>query len=234
MTADLRCVGTPISWLRLEQHAAGELPSAERETITAHLATCTTCAACLARIAADAALPLPLLAPAPAPAPARLFTLRRLAPPLAALAVAAAILLFLRRAPRDDARDLDPISARTKGGDVSFVLVRDDDSLVAEAGGIYRDGDRWKALVTCPPGMRASFDLAVYEHGQAAFPLAAPPSLECGNAVPLPGAFRTTGKDRMTVCLVWNDGAAVDRASLRTAAPEQLPRASCKTLEPAP
>lgn len=238
MSANLRCSGTPISWLRLELHHAGEAEAKDSEAIVAHLATCAACAACLARIEADVELPLaplPAAPKTPAASPVRAPILLRVAPPLAALALAAAILFFLGRRPDPRAPTAEPYpSARMKGGDVAFVLVRDDEGVVAEAGGVYRDGDRWKAVVTCPAGMRAAWDLAVFEHGEAAFPLEPALDLPCGNAVPLPGAFRTTGKERMTVCLVWNDGALVDRNVLRHASPASLPHATCKVLEPAP
>lgn len=218
MSSELRCTGTPISWLRLEQHHAGELSAAERESITSHLASCEACAACFAEIESDALVPLsalPAAPPAPRSAPpAQVLVLRRLAPVVAALAVAACILLLLGRRPPPNST-VEPSSARTKGGEVGFVLVRDDDSMVAEAGGVYRDGDRWKALVTCPPGMRESWDLLVVENGRTT-PALVPAEITCGNDVPLPGAFRTTGHERMTVCLVWNEGA------------------TCKVLEPAP
>ncbi len=243
MSAELRCVGTPISWLRLEQHHAGELKAAESAAITLHLGTCGACAACLARIEHEVALPLPALpalpAPQPAPAPtptptATVLTFRRVAPVLAALAIAAALLLMLGRRPQGmGPQELDPLSSRTKGGSVGFVLVRDDEGVIDEAGGVYRDGDRWKALVTCPAGMRAAWDLVVIERGRAAFPLEAQADLTCGNAVPLPGAFRTTGHEPMTVCVVWNDGALVDRGALQGLAPESLPHAACKVLDPA-
>jgi hypothetical protein len=236
MSANLRCAGTPISWLRLELHHAGELTKSEGDAITAHLATCGACAACLARIESDASELLPALPPAlPAAPPAKVLVLRRLAPVIAALAIAAALFIIIGRRPNADPRnpELDPTSPRTKGGSVGFVLVRDDDGLVAEAGGIYRDGDRWKALVTCPAGMQAAWDLVVFEHGEAAFPLEPQPDLTCGNQVPLRGAFKTTGHDPMTVCVVWNDGALVDRGALRGASPETLPHAACKVLDPA-
>lgn len=241
MSAALRCSGTPISWLRLEQHHAGELPAAASAEITAHLATCGACAACSARIEqdADTALPplpaLPALPAAPKVAPAgTLHVLRRFAPVIAGLAVAAALLVILGRRPVDPRDDEnDPSSTRTKGGTVGFVLVRDDDGLIAEAGGIYRDGDRWKALVTCPAGMHAAWDVVVFEHGAAAFPLEPQPDLLCGNSAPMRGAFRTTGHEPMTVCLVWDDGAVVERGPLRAATPETLPHAVCKVLDPA-
>jgi hypothetical protein len=231
MSANLRCAGTPISWLRLEQHYAGELAKSESDAITAHLATCGACAACLARIEADTSVALP---PLPAlPPPGKLIVLRRLAPMIAGLAVAAALLLILGRRPDPKDPELDPLAARTKGGSVGFVLVRDGDGVVAEAGGIYRDGDRWKALVTCPAGMRAAWDVVVFERGEAAFPLEPQLDLICGNLVPLRGAFRTTGHEPMTVCVVWNEGALVDRGALRGVAPESLPRSACQVLDPA-
>lgn len=233
MSAELRCVGTPISWLRLEQHHAGALKASESAAIAVHLGECGACAACLARIELDEELPLPAL-PAPQQPAAKVLTLRRVAPVLAALAIAAALFFVLGRRPAViGPQELDPLSPRTKGGSVGFVLVRDDQDVVAEAGGVYRDGDRWKALVTCPAGMRAAWDLVVFERGQAAFPLEAQPDLTCGNAVPLPGAFRTTGHEPMTVCVVWNDGALVDRGALQGIAPESVPHASCKVLDPA-
>ena len=75
MSAELRCTGTPVSWLRLEQHHAGELPAPERDDVTAHLAACDACAACFARIVEDATAPLPAL-PRPAAStrrPAKVF-----------------------------------------------------------------------------------------------------------------------------------------------------------------
>ena len=242
MSAALRCVGTPVSWLRLELHHAGELTAAESAEITAHLATCGACASCLARIEGEAGEALPELPELPArpgavaaAAPRNVIALRRVAPVIAALAVAAALLFVLGRRPAPDTGgpELDPLSSRTKGGSVGFVLVRDDEGVIAEAGGVYRDGDRWKALVTCPVAMRAAWDLVVFERGELAFPLEAQPDLACGNAVPLSGAFRTTGHEPMTVCLVWNDGALVDRGALRGLAPESLPHATCKRLDPA-
>ncbi|MBX3192764.1 MAG: zf-HC2 domain-containing protein [Labilithrix sp.] len=216
----MSCTGTPISWLRLERLHAGEVDDAERAEIEAHLASCAACKACLAKIEGDDAVALPPLAK-----PAKVHVLRRAAPAIAALAVAAGVLLLVRRPPEED-----PAAggARAKGSDVSFALVRDDEQAVDGSAGTYRDGDRFKAIVTCPPGMNATWDLVVYERGEAGFPLAVQRDLSCGNAVPMRGAFRTTGREPLTVCLTWN----VDRDSLRRAPPEAS--ASCKVLAPAP
>jgi hypothetical protein len=232
MSAAPVCRGTPISWLRLEQHHAGELAADERATVTEHLSGCEACAACLTTIETDAAVTLPPLVVRPRPA--RVSVLRRAAPAVVGLAIAAAVLFALGRRPRvEPTREVDPLAARTKGGGVAFVLVRDDEVTIAEAGGAYHDGDRWKALVTCPGGMRAAWDMVVFERGEAAFPLAPTADLACGNAVPLPGAFRTTGHEPMAVCVVWSEAGTIDRAALRGASPETLPHASCKTLAPA-
>lgn len=218
------CRGVPLSWLVLERHHLGELAGEERAAVERHLAECEACRAALARIAADDR-PLPAL-----PTPLR--PRRRFAAIASGLALAAALLLFLGRRPTTRDPGIEPV-VRAKGTDVAFALVRDDDALIADGGGIYRDGDRFKALVTCPPGMRASWDVVVYERGETSFPLPPAQDVACGNAVPLPGAFRVTGHERLDVCLVWRDDAAVDRASLRAIDPTSLGTARCLTLEAA-
>lgn len=215
MSADLRCTGTPISWLRLEQLHANELSSAEAKEIREHLGTCAVCAACLAKITEGDEVALP---PLPANAPAARSTkeislLRHVAPVVSALALAAAVVLFLRRPPPVGDDDAGAGPARIKGGDVSFSLMRDDGLSISDESGSYRDGDRFKAIVTCPPGAEASMDVAVYEAGKPAFPLATPAKVACGNAVALPGAFRLTGREELTVCLVWNTTREIDRAN---------------------
>jgi hypothetical protein len=225
------CATTPISWLRLERYHGGDLEEGERAAITAHVDAGPACADCLRRIAEDTRA----LAPLPSARGGRLL---RLAPVLGAVLVAAGVLLLVRDRPAPSTEHLgagrgEP-GARIKGNDITFSLVREEEGLVVEAGGSYKDGERMKALVTCPPGMRAGFDLVVFERGEAVFPLAPEADASCGNAVALPGAFRLTGHARMTVCLVWNDDAPVDRDEVRRLSPDALPHALCKVLEPAP
>jgi len=217
MSADLRCTGTPISWLRLEQLHANELSRSEAKEIRAHIEQCAVCAACLAKIDADDAIALPPL-PVPArtttaAAPKKISFLRHVVPAVSALALAAALLLFLRRPSPTGEDDAGVEPVRIKGGDVSFALVRDDGLSIAETSGSYRDGDRFKAIVTCPPGADASMDVVVYEGGKPAFPLAAPAKIACGNAVALPGAFELTGREELSVCLVWNSARDIDRTN---------------------
>jgi hypothetical protein len=215
--SEAACIGTPISWLRLERYAQGDLAADERAAIAEHLLTCKACNACVRTIKEDERE----LPPLPAPRSARVAWI------VSGLALAAAIAFVVGRLPRDE----DPI-ARMKGDGIAFTLVRDDETVLADAAGIYRDGDRWKALVTCPVGTRRAFDVVVYERGDAAFPLEPATGLSCGNEVPIAGAFRLTGRERLTVCLVWGD--AIDREEIRRTGPDMLTHAACKVLDPAP
>jgi hypothetical protein len=229
------CRGTPISWLRLERYHAGELLGPERETVATHLATCDACAACLERIAGDdrALPPLATVSPRTALRATRPWHTRgRTAAVVSGLAFAAVLLVLVGRQPRTASDGGN--TARMKGNAIAFALVHETEGVLPEAGGVYHDGDRLKALVTCPPGMRASFDVVVFEGAEASFPLGAGLDVACGNQVSLPGAFRVTGRERMTVCLVWSDDGSVDRAAVRRSRPELLPHAQCKALDPAP
>jgi hypothetical protein len=230
------CIGTPISWLRLERYALGEAPS-ERSAVASHLDACAVCRECFAQIERESQVPLP---PLPAPKTSERPSERRARGRWFAIgsgvALAAAVLLLIARRPKDG--EIEGGIARVKGGDVAFTLVRDDAARIAEAGGTYRDGDRFKVLVTCPPqvtgsplrGSRsASFDLVVWEDGRASFPLPAASGVECGNDVPLPGAFRLTGDKKITVCLVWNNGP-IDRAAVTRSSDGA--QHVCKVLEP--
>jgi hypothetical protein len=224
-----------VSWPALERFHLGELSAAEGEAVARHVAGCAVCGACLARIEADDAVALPPLALTALASPAS--KRARRAPAwmagLGALAAAAVVVLVLRRdGPRVAALGSGQGVGRIKGGDVAFALVRDDGQRLEEADGIFRDGDRFKAVVTCPVSERGSFDLVVFDAGGASFPLEAARGLACGNDVPLPGAFRMTGRSRERVCLVWSDDGAVDRARLSRADVEFGSHASCKELSP--
>jgi hypothetical protein len=216
------CIGTPISWLRLERYHAGELPTAEHDDVAAHLRECIACAACLGEIVHDerALPPLPAARARP-----WYFQPRRVTVIASALALAAAIILFARPEPK-------PESDRWKGSDVTLTLVHENEGVVPEAGAVYGDGDRFKVLVTCPPGKRATWDVAVIEHTEVSFPFEPAADIACGNQIPLPGAFRLTGHERVTVCLVWSDGRAIDREEIRLHAPGLPTNARCQTLQP--
>jgi anti-sigma factor RsiW len=208
-----RCKGEPVSWLRIERYHLGEVQEGERRLIAEHLGSCEACAACLALIEREDATPLPAIAlPAPKRA-ARTHRSARMAVSLGALAAAAMLVIALRDARQESVQRLSGES-RLKGDAVAFSLVRDDGERFAGATGVYGDKDRFKAVVTCPPGASLAFDLVVYDDGGAAFPIPPAPELACGNDVPVPGAFRLTGSAEERVCVAWSEGAPVNRAKL--------------------
>jgi hypothetical protein len=217
----------PISWLLLEQRALDELPAPERTRVDEHLAACETCAACFARIEKESSVPLPPLpAPAPRASSGRLLRLPWISA-AGALALAAAILLYLRAQP-DPERD----EARVKGDAVTLSLVSSEDLAIEEAG-VFHEGEAIKAVVTCPPSLNASWDLVVFDATGASFPLPAA-RLACGNAVPFPGAFRLTGPGSQEICVVWDESRAIDREALRREGPAATTRRACRRLSPAP
>jgi hypothetical protein len=250
-----RCTGEPISWLRLERYHANELSPEARGTIGEHLASCPACAECLARIERDEAVVLPALPSAARERsePAKRSAANKVVPlfspavkaAIGGLAVAAAVAVGIGRGawkpPAPGQGEIaEATRVRVKGGTVAFTLVRDDSERIEGAHGVYRDGDRFKVLVTCPPGYGASFDVAVLEAGasQAAFPLGSPPSFACGNEAPLPGAMRLTGSARETVCVAWSEEGPVDRAIFASLGEggrgaTDRTRSLCKELEPA-
>jgi hypothetical protein len=208
------CIGEPVSWLRLEQLALGELPPAVATVVTAHVDGCAACAACLAQIQGDA-IELPAL-PAPRAAVKVPWWRRRWALGAGvAVATAAAILLViaLRPPPREpeQAALLTP-RIRIKGaGEVVVDLVREraGDTVLAPA--TYRAGDRFKVIVTCDEATEVWADVVVFQPDAAgrtgrpdrmvpSYP-AAPLRLVCGNRVAVPGAFTITGTGPAAVCL---------------------------------
>jgi hypothetical protein len=237
-----RCTGEAVSWLRLDRFHLGELAGAERAEIAAHLAGCAACAACLARIQRDEHDEALELAPLevrpsrtgrPREAPSRVRRLFARASVLAAAAVVALAIGHAWRAPDGSAtggvETGEPGHSRSKGDGLAFVLVRDDGERLADEQGIFRDGDRFKAVVTCPPSMSSSFDLVVFDASGASFPLEPARRFACGNEVPLPGAFRLTGAESETICVVWREDG-VDRASLSRSGEASDGRAMCKEL----
>ena len=222
-----RCIGEPISWLRLERLHLGELAAEERAFLDAHLAACTACRACLAQIEQDDAVALPVLFSSSKRRDRR-------APVVAlvsALALAAATLLALGHGWRakPNAEEGSGAVARVKGGDVAFALVRDDGVWIQDPTGAFREGDRLKAVITCPPPLEATFDVVVLDSDGASFPLA-PARVACGNAVPIPGAFRLNGAQEETVCLVWDERRAPDRSALSLGLSALGERSLCKQL----
>ncbi len=205
--AEERCVGEPVSWLRLEQLALGELRdggAAER-----HLASCPACAAALAQLRGDARSLPPLVVPANAAGAAvrkadkagreeslpwwrRGWRMGALGGGVVALA-AALLLVLVRRggSPEDDVQP--GALLHVKGaGEVAVTLVRERDGVIAFDPSDVAAEDRWKVQLTCAQGGAVWADVAVLQDGLTSHPLS-PQRLACGNEVVLPGAFRITG-----------------------------------------
>ncbi len=196
-----RCTGEPISWLQLERFALGELPPEPAARVQQHLQACPLCARCLAEIRGVDQPPLPPL-PAAGRAERRALTSHRwrwfaLA---GASALAAATWLVLPLPAR-------PPGTRSKGVDVVLTLVRERRGAIQEDPAGFQPNDRFKALVTCPPGRAVAWALVSFQDGLAAAPVASGGGLPCGNRVPLPASFRLTGNTGTAVCFLGIIGA---------------------------
>ncbi len=193
------CTGQPISWMRLEQYALGELAERERFEIASHLERCSACGECFAAIER---MPAPELSFLDAPV-VRLPERRSRswnAWPLwagagAALASAAAVLLLLVQP------QADPAARRhVKGGDFALELARLDRAGRVQNSTYFAAGDRFKALVTCPPEWRGVVGIVVYQDHHKYEPLPVQELDACGNRLALEGAFSVDGEARALVC----------------------------------
>jgi hypothetical protein len=192
----------PVSWLRLERYHLGELSPDDALRVERALAVDPDARACLEQIRRPIALrPLPEL---PSRQARKSRTRVAWGPflSLAAVLTGIALLVWVRVTPREVAPPSRSI--RVKGGDIVLSLVREREGTVETAPATFADGDRFKALLTCPPAFDGSFDVAVFQDGVSSFPFETPLTLSCGNGVPLPGAFTLTGASPATVCVVWS------------------------------
>ena len=223
------CTAQPISCLRLERYALAELPAAEHAAIEAHLAGCAACRQALHELRSSEVTLRPLSARAARP-PYRLVV--RAA---GGLALAAALLLAVRAGltgPHE--QNGEHGGQAVKGGELALELVRERGGDVALDPRSFMPGDRFEALVSCPPNGPVYWDLVVYQGGQAFFPLSAQQALHCGNHVSLPGAFMLTGDAPATVCAVLGP-APLARSELARASADSLPPPhACTTVLPEP
>lgn len=235
------CVGQPISWLVLEQYALDELPAARASQVSAHLEACELCRDCADSIGASRVALRPL-AVAGSTTPKRVSPRRPwwrrpvFAGGLAATLVATAVvLLWLRTGKHGQgpqlAQQWPPQRLQVKGGELALALVGDRGGVVRHDPVSFRDGDRFKVLVTCPPG-RSVADVVVAQDGKVFFPLAAQ-SIGCGNRVVLDGAFRVDGASPITICAVVGPPPGLDRRALDVDRLRRSKRAVCQTLQPA-
>jgi hypothetical protein len=188
------CTGVPVSWPRLERFALG----APDPAIASHVAACPACARCLDQIRDDVVALPPLVVPATPSRPARR---RWLAPVFAAAAAIVVIAVLVRnRPPPPD--ELARVAVGVKGvGDVTLELVRERAGAIRFDAASYAPGDRWKVVVSCPPGASAWIDVSVADGVTIDHPLGlAPAQVACGNRVVVPGAFTITGARPNRVC----------------------------------
>jgi hypothetical protein len=236
----------PISWLLLERYALGELSDTERQQVERRLAASERDRACLESILTDRSelppLPLPVSRLAGAASHAhtqRVPTARaaraathaswfgaRAARLGGVLAMAAAVGLAFVWLGRDgELADLAGTGGlartRVKGGELALQLVSDTRGAAPTH---FAEGERFKALVSCPSEFDEQLHLFVFQAGVRYEPIA-PARLVCGNSVPLPGAFSLDGRTPAEVCVTW--GTEVRRARTK----EQLgDNAACAVL----
>ncbi|MCX5745445.1 MAG: hypothetical protein NT062_23455 [Proteobacteria bacterium] len=191
------CIAEPISWLRLERHVLGPRDPG----IDAHVEACAACRTCLAEIRGDLVVLRPLALPAPTRARRRWWL-----PAFGAGLAAAATLVALvvrRPVPAENV-------VAVKGGELVLGLIRARDGAISDDATTFRPGDRWKVVLTCPPGAVIGVRVEVFEVGGPSaapdHPLADAP-LVCGNRIALPGAFALTGTSPNRVCVRIDDEA---------------------------
>jgi anti-sigma factor RsiW len=227
VTGAASCV--PVSWLRLERYALGELEPAEGATIAEHLSTCERCRARADLIATDSSRELPPLPAVPARAPA---AKRRYTAWLALAVAGVAALVLVIRTPGERPR---PGGHRVavKGGEVTIELVRERGGSIAWEPTSFTAADRFKLLLTCAPPLRVYADLVVLQSDGPAFPSAAS-LVTCGNRIPLAPAFRITGLGDATVCVAADSDAPPSRARLSGSEPGAPGSRVCVHLDPGP
>ncbi len=231
----------PVSWLRLERYALGELDADEAAAVAAAVGPGAGDGAgvgadrlCLDRIESDERV-LPAL-PEPEAKPglwAAWWPPRPMAwAGTAATLALAGVLVFAVRGggPGPQETVVPGPRTRTKGGELVISLVRERGGRISHEPEDFAAGDRFKVVVTCPGPDTLHGEVVVFQDQEVAFPL---PTVElsCGNRVPLPGAFRLSGTAPVTVCLVYSDEAPPDRDRLSPIDIADLPPAVCTSLQ---
>ncbi len=210
----------PPSWLELEQQVLGEL-SPERAASVDQALDDPATRACRQLIDGPVRL-------RPLAKPSTVTSIGARAWWLAPLAAAAAVLLFVTFVPREGDGPKPP---KTKGGDAAIALVREREGVVDEHPAGFAAGDRFKVLLTCPPGGEGVWEIAVFQGGRTFFPLDAARVAACGNALPIDGAFGVDGAERAKVCAV-RVGPGRERSDLERAGEDALGEGTpCLVLE---
>jgi hypothetical protein len=215
-----RCIGEPISWLRLETHAL-----AHDAKVASHLAACPACSACFAEITGDLVALPPLVVP-DVPERARRRWLPWLGPAMAAAAAAIVLLVIVRRDPGGEPPG--HVTAVKGAGEIVLGIVRERAGTIRSDVATFLPGDRFKVTLTCAPGAYLWADVAVVDPAGVDYPLGGPQQVACGNQVALTGAFSITGRELNRVCVRLD--ALVPPA--RTTPNAGEPGVACVTLSP--
>jgi len=198
------CIDQPVSWLRLEMYALGALDAEQRSAIEAHINVCAACAHCLSRIEQPQVLPT-LKLPERAPSLRIRLWQRCVAHwPQLSLGFALASVMLLSIWPKTT-KQLPEISSRVRvrGGEIAITLLREHQGMVTEDPKVFKQGDRFKVLVTCPPQWNVPWRIIVLQGKEAFQPLPTPTDFRCGNKQSVPGAFTVDGDQSVDVCLMW-------------------------------
>jgi hypothetical protein len=185
----------PVSWLLLERYALGELEQDERADVERRLAASSADRACLEAILNDVSElpPLPAVLPRKKP-------LSR-ASWLAIASMAAALALTVLR-PFDASPERPTAPDGVKGGEVALTLISE---RTGRSPRVFRDGERFKLLVTCPLALSDRLEVVVFQDGQRYRPLAPASDFPCGNEAAWPGAFTLDGASDVDVCVTWGE-----------------------------
>jgi len=190
----------------MERYALGELGEGERREVERKLRSSELNRRRLEQILADRS-ELPALPTHARQQPGLRARLARWWIRAGALGVAAATVLLCWPRPRESAGP--PGAAQVKGGEVTFELVSEQGARASER---FSQGERFKVLLTCPPGFRERLHLLVFQAGRRDEPLASA-QFACGNLLPWPGAFALDGEAPVEICVAW--GRAVSAAESR-------------------
>jgi hypothetical protein len=119
-----------------------------------------------------------------------------------------------------------------KGGELALELVRMGPEGQLRTPDSFFEDDRFKALLTCPPGRNGYVDVLVVQDGHASTPLDAQRIEQCGNRRTLSGAFRLTGTAPAQICVMFAS-TRIDRSQLTGNALPLGADSVCETVTPA-
>ena len=220
------CVDRPISWPILERMARGDVVAGHAQ-LTDHLRQCPACQA-----AADYLRTRPVqLRPLP-PVMRRRVWSRRLTWASVGAAVVATIAITLTRSDNTRPRAALPAArVEIKGGDIAIELVRNRAGEITRPAHTYREGDRFKVLLTCPSTSNTHAIVLVVEGDTVSTPLPAQ-SVTCGNLVPLDGAVLVTGDSPIAICVRIDPHGTHTAPTTTRLQLSQLQHAACLQLTP--